>query len=65
MVKLTAGKIRELAVLASVDPRTIVRVLNGGPVETLAAERALKAIRDAGIVFPSATSTARAPTGAA
>lgn len=39
---------RRLAVLAGVDPRTILRVARGQRVRGMARERALRALRDAG-----------------
>jgi hypothetical protein len=54
MFKLDAGKIRELAVAASCDPRTIVKVLQGKSVRAIAGFRELKALHEAGLK-PKAT----------
>jgi hypothetical protein len=46
--KLTASRIRAVAVAASVDPRTVRRYLDGYPVIGLCAERIEHALREPG-----------------
>ncbi|MBI2393689.1 MAG: hypothetical protein HYV09_29215 [Deltaproteobacteria bacterium] len=45
--------LRRLAVEASVDPRTISKIIDGRPVRGMARRRALDALRRAGIDVPS------------
>jgi hypothetical protein len=52
--KLDKATARELAVRASVDPRTIERIARGENVRGLPGRRAREALREAGIL-PSAT----------
>ena len=42
--QVSSSQIRRIAVEASCDPRTIVVVLEGGAINTLARERALAAL---------------------
>ena len=48
------ASIRALAVQASVDPRTIVAVIEGRPVRGMAGHRARAALVEAGLLPPSA-----------
>lgn len=43
---------RELAVGASVDPRTVEKVLRGEPVRGMAGRRARRALEEAGFTVP-------------
>jgi hypothetical protein len=47
---LDKATLRELAVLASCDPRTIQRVVRGEPVRGMAGHRALKILKERGLV---------------
>lgn len=49
MSKLPARIAREVAVRASVDPRTVQRVLGGQPVRGLTGERIAKVLAEMGI----------------
>lgn len=51
---LDKASIRALAVQASVDPRTIVAVIEGRPVRGMAGQRARAALIAAGVLPPSA-----------
>ena len=48
MKKLAAHEIRELSILASCDPRTIVKALSGERVRPLPLDRIRRALADAG-----------------
>lgn len=50
--RLDAATARRLAVQASCDPRTLVRILAGEPVKGLAGERARAALIKAGYTLP-------------
>jgi len=47
---LTVGRIRELAVKASVHPRSIEKILLGLPVRGLAGDRARRVLKRAGLL---------------
>lgn len=52
---LSAHRLRELAVQAGVDPRTIARVLRGETGrETISTHRARQTLRDVGLLEPEA-----------
>jgi len=51
---ISTGRARLLAVQASVDPRTIEKVLRGDTVAGLAGDRAKKVLTDAGLLKNSA-----------
>jgi hypothetical protein len=53
-VPLDAATLRELAVRASTDPRTILHVASGMPVRGLARHRARAALIAAGYPLPDA-----------
>lgn len=48
--KLDAAKIRQLAVRAEVDPRSIERVLQGADVRGMAGERAKRILKEEGLL---------------
>lgn len=50
---IDTATLRQLAVVAGCDPRTIKAILDGGHVRGLARERARQALLDAGYVIPS------------
>jgi hypothetical protein len=52
---LDRASIRALAVRAGVDPRTIIRVIEGEPVRGMAGQRALAVLLEAGVLPPSDT----------
>lgn len=62
--KVSPLKIRELAVAAQVDPRSIVRALDRKPVRGMAGERIAKVLKAAGLLalllLPPATASAAA-----
>jgi len=47
---VTDAQLRRIAVEASCDPRTVLRVLEGAPVDTLARERARDVLIRAGLL---------------
>ncbi len=49
-MKLEYALLRELAVKASCDPRTVSKVLRGETVRGMPARRALKVLRRAGLL---------------
>jgi hypothetical protein len=51
---LDEAKKRELAVKASVDPRTIEKALRGEPIRGMARERAVAVLLAAGVEVPPA-----------
>ena len=63
--RLDAGTVRELAVAAECDPRTIERAYAGMPVRGLAGKRARRALREAGLLQdrPCAERSAREESG--
>jgi hypothetical protein len=63
---LGAGQVRELAVAASADPRTVVRVLRGERVRGLADARIRRVLKKRGIVKANnLPGSETAPRGAA
>lgn len=50
--RLSEGQVRRIAADASVDPRTLHRLLRGEPVRGLAGERARAALEAVGIAIP-------------
>lgn len=50
----TIQKIREAAAKKGVDPRSVVKLLNGGAVRGLAGERAREALVELGVQQPEA-----------
>jgi hypothetical protein len=52
MKTLSAAEIRRLAVQASVDPKSIVKVARGERVRGMAGDRALGALRESGFIVP-------------
>lgn len=52
MYPLDKATIRELAVRASVDPRSIQRMLAGEPVKGMAGHRARRVLQEAGLLPP-------------
>ncbi len=52
MCKVDLATVRELAVQASVDPRSIQRVLAGEPVRGMAGHRARRVLQEAGLLEP-------------
>jgi hypothetical protein len=55
---LDKATIRALSVRASVDPRTIVRVIEGRPVRGMAGQRALAALIESGVLPPGGSENA-------
>jgi hypothetical protein len=53
--KIDKSRLRQLAVAASCDPRTIQRVLAGESVRGMSRERAEAALRAAGFQVPAAS----------
>jgi hypothetical protein len=49
MLRIDKATIRELAVKASCDPRTIEKVIRGEPVRGMARHRARRVLLEAGI----------------
>jgi hypothetical protein len=49
MTKVDAGTLREISVEASVDPRSVKRVLNGEHIRGMADARIRKVLHDRGI----------------
>ena len=47
---ISTGRARYLAAQASVDPRTVEKILRGEPVAGLAGDRARKVLADAGLL---------------
>lgn len=47
---ISTGRARMLAVKASVDPRTLVKLLRGDPVVGLAGDRARKVLVEEGLL---------------
>lgn len=57
--KISAGRIRALAVEGDVHPRTVVRALQGLPIRGLAGDRVLAVLKKHGIqVEPQSQSVA-------
>lgn len=54
MQKLDKATCRELAVRASVDPRSIQQILAGRPVKGMAGHRARRVLQEVGLLPPSA-----------
>lgn len=48
--KIESAKLRELSVKASVDPRTILKLLAGEPVKGMSGHRAAAVLREAGFI---------------
>jgi len=53
-MKLEYAQLRELAVRASCDPRTVSKVLRGEKVRGMPAHRALKVLKRAGLLTAEA-----------
>ena len=58
---LDAATLRRLAVKADCDPRTVLRVLRGEARVSLSAERARRALDEAGLLERQPTATVQRP----
>jgi hypothetical protein len=61
MMKIDKATLRELAVKASCDPRTIEKAIHGEPVRGMAGHRARAVLKAAGIPIPEATDAGGTP----
>jgi hypothetical protein len=61
--RIDTATARRLAVAADVDPRTVIRVANGEAVRGMAAERAARVLRDAGLLRTPEMSTPAKTSG--
>jgi hypothetical protein len=52
MLRLDKATLREYAVQASCDPRTLEKILGGLPVRGMAGHRARAVLKAAGVRFP-------------
>jgi hypothetical protein len=56
-----AALLREIAVLAEADPRSVRRCLEGKPVRVLTARRIIRVLQNYGLQVPAPVATAASP----